>query len=126
MSLSTARRAVGTLAVAAAIFLAGCQSDVMKGYIGQPLESVIIDYGPPTSVIELGRGQRAYQWSKISTNVAGSTSGEYRDTRRGTRYEEYTTPGYVEQQECFYTFYATRSEGRWYITNFRKPKLECE
>jgi hypothetical protein len=59
MSLSTARRAVGTLAVAAAIFLAGCQSDVMKGYIGQPLESVIIDYGPPTSVIELGRGQRA-------------------------------------------------------------------
>jgi hypothetical protein len=127
MSLSTARRAVGTLAIAAAVFLAGCQSDVMKGYVGQPLESVIIDYGPPTSVIELGRGQRAYQWSKISTNaVAGSTSGEYRDTRRGTRYEETTTPGYVEEQECFYTFYATRSEGRWYITNFRKPKLECE
>ena len=77
----------------------------MKSYIGQPLESVIIDYGTLTAVIELGSGQRAYQWSKISTNaVASSTSGEYRDIRRGTRYEETTKPGYVEEQECVYTF----------------------
>lgn len=42
------------------------------------------------------------------------------------RYEEYSTPGYVEEQECFYTFYARMQQGRWYITNFRQPKLECE
>lgn len=127
MSFTNACRAVGVFVAAATVFLAGCQSDIMKNYVGQPLESVIIDYGPPVAVLELGRGQRAYQWRKISTNVVpGSTSGEIRGTRRGTRYEEMTTPGYVQEQECFYTFYASMSDGRWYITNFRKPKLECE
>jgi hypothetical protein len=127
MPFRNACRAVGVLAAAATVFLVGCASDVMKGYIGQPVESVIIDYGPPTAVLELGHGERAYQWRKISTNVvAGSTSGEIRDTQRGTRYEETMTPGYVEERECFYTFYARASGGRWYVTNFRQPKLECE
>ncbi|MGF6160131.1 hypothetical protein M2267_005409 [Ensifer sp. KUDG1] len=112
---------------AAAVLLAGCASDTMKTYIGQPVESVIIDYGPPTNILELGWNERAYQWRKISTNVvSGSSSGEIRDTRRGMRYEEYSTPGYVEEQECFYSFYARMQQGRWYITNFRQPKLECE
>lgn len=127
MPFSNASRAVGVLVAAATVFLTGCMSDTMRNYIGQPVESVILDYGPPVAVLELGRGERAYQWRKISTNVVpGSTSGEVRDTRRGTRYEETTTPGYVEEQECFYTYYASMSGGRWYITNFRKPKLECE
>lgn len=112
---------------AAAVLLAGCASDTMKTYIGQPVESVIIDYGPPTNILELGWNERAYQWRKISTNVvSGSSSGEIRDTRRGMRYEEYSTPGYLEEQECFYSFYARMQQGRWYITNFRQPKLECE
>lgn len=118
-----------TLACFAAVtvLLAGCASDTMKTYIGQPVESVIIDYGPPTNILELGWNERAYQWRKISTNVvSGSSSGEIRDTRRGMRYEEYSTPGYVEEQECFYSFYARMQQGRWYITNFRQPKLECE
>ena len=69
----------------------------------------------------------AYQWRKISTNVVfGSSSGETRRTKHGTEYEVTETPGYVERQECFYTFYARSSGGRWFITNFRKPKLECE
>lgn len=112
---------------ATATLLASCASDTMKTYIGQPVESVIIDYGPPTNVLDLGWNERAYQWRKISTNVvSGSSSGEIRDTRRGMRYEEYSTPGYVEEQECFYSFYARMQQGRWYITNFRQPKLECE
>ena len=112
---------------ATAALLASCASDTMKTYIGQPVESVIIDYGPPTNILELGWNERAYQWRKISTNVvSGSSSGEIRDTRRGMRYEEYSTPGYVEEQECFYSFYARMQQGRWYITNFRQPKLECE
>lgn len=127
MPLCNARSAFVVIATAAAIVLAGCASTVMKNYIGQPVESVIIDYGPPTAVLDLGWDQRAYQWRKISTNVvSGSTSGEIRDTRRGQRYEEYVTPGYVEEQECFYTFYARQQGGRWYVTNFRQPKLECE
>ncbi|SDM36482.1 hypothetical protein SAMN05216328_108187 [Ensifer sp. YR511] len=46
---------------ATAALLAGCASDTMKTYIGQPVESVIIDYGPPTNVLDLGWNERAYQ-----------------------------------------------------------------
>lgn len=130
MSTRNARNckwAIGAGFVLAAAVLAGCASDIMKNYIGQPLESVVIDYGPPTEVLDLGPGERAYQWRKISTNaVSGTSTGEVRDTRHGRRYIETETPSYVEQKECFYTFYARSSGGRWYITNFRKPKLECE
>lgn len=127
MPFCNARSAFAVIATTAAVVLAGCASTVMKNYIGQPVESVIIDYGPPTAVLDLGWDQRAYQWRKISTNVvSGSTSGEIRDTRRGQRFEETVTPGYVEEQECFYTFYARQQGGRWYVTNFRQPKLECE
>lgn len=97
------QHAFGTFFVAATIALAGCASDIMKNYIGQPVESVILDYGPPTTVIDLDQGERAYQWQKISTNVvSGSTSGEVRNTRHDRRYEETET----QRQECFYTFYA--------------------
>ncbi len=125
----TARRrwALGATVAAAILMLAACASDIMKNYVGQPVESVILDYGPPTTVVDLAPGERAYQWRRISTNVvSGSSSGEIRETRHGTRYETTETPGYVERQECFYTFYARQSSGRWFITNFRKPKLECE
>lgn len=113
--------------VAIVLALTGCASDIMKNYIGQPVESVVLDYGPPTAVVDLGQGERAYQWRKTSTNaVSGTSSGEVRHTKHGTVYEETETPGYVERQECFYTFYARASGGRWFITNFRQPKLECE
>ncbi|WP_181170616.1 hypothetical protein [Mesorhizobium sp. B2-6-2] len=127
MSTRGHRLALKSLFAAALVCLSACASDVMKNYVGQPLESVVLDYGPPTAVVELGQGERAYQWRKISTNaVSGSSSGEVRRTKHGSEYEVTETPGYIERQECFYTFYARSSGGRWFITNFRKPKLECE
>ncbi|WP_188131290.1 hypothetical protein [Mesorhizobium sp. NFR06] len=109
------------------LMVSACASDIMKNYVGQPVESVVLDYGPPTTIVELGRGERAYQWRKISTNVvSGTSSGEVHNTKHGTEYEVTETPGSVERQECFYTFYARASGGRWFVTNFRKPKLECE
>ncbi|MGL4288933.1 MAG: hypothetical protein ACRCVA_21460 [Phreatobacter sp.] len=110
-----------------AMALSACASDTMKNYVGAPVESVIIDYGPPTTIVDLGPGERAYQWRKISTNVvAGSTHTEIRDTRRGVQYETRETPGHVSQQECFYTFFARLTERGWSVTDFRSPTLECE
>ncbi|TPM39004.1 hypothetical protein [Mesorhizobium sp. B2-3-4] len=121
------RRTSKILFIATALALTGCASDIMKNYVGQPVESVVLDYGPPTAVVDLGQGERAYQWRQVSTSaVAGTSSGEVRHTKHGTVYEETETPGYIERQECFYTFYARASGGRWFITNFRRPKLECE
>ncbi|OAI26426.1 hypothetical protein FM996_16765 [Methylosinus sporium] len=127
MSSDTIRAAYAAAALASTTLLVGCASDIMKNYVGRPVEDVIIDYGPPSTVLELGRDERAYQWRKVSTDVvAGSTSGEIKNTWRGARYEETVTPGYVQERECFYTFYARGGGKDWYVTSFRKPRLECE
>ncbi|MBN8940085.1 MAG: hypothetical protein J0H01_11365 [Rhizobiales bacterium] len=122
-----AHHAVSALSLLATMALSACASDTMKTYVGTPVESVIIDYGPPTAVVDLGPGERAYQWRKISTNVvAGSRHTEIRDTRGGVRYETRETPDYVNRQECFYTFFARLTERGWSVTGFRSPTLECE
>ncbi|ASW05013.1 hypothetical protein CKA34_03300 [Rhizobium sp. 11515TR] len=109
------------------LILSACASQIMKSYIGAPISSVMLDYGPPDNVYDLGPGARAYQWRKQKTQiVAGQSSGEIRDTRRGKRYELTETPGYVEHTECFYTFYTRGSGSDWYVTSFRQPLLNCE
>lgn len=115
------------LIAAVSAVLTACASTVMKGYIGAPITSVMLDYGPPDNIYSMGPGQQAYQWRKNKTQVvAGSSSGEVRSTRHGERYEVSETPGYVERINCFYTFYTRSSESEWYVTSFRQPSLECE
>ncbi|WP_333900014.1 hypothetical protein [Agrobacterium pusense] len=116
-----------TLIAATALLLTACASTVMKTYVGAPITSVMLDYGPPDNVYSLGPGQQAYQWRKNKTQVvAGSSSGEVRSTRHGERYEVSETPGYVERIDCYYTFYTRSSGNDWYVTSFRQPSLECE
>lgn len=50
--------------VTASILLSACASTVMKSYIGAPISSVMLDYGPPDNIYSLGAGQQAYQWRK--------------------------------------------------------------
>jgi len=115
------------LIAAVSAVLTACASTVMKGYIGAPITSVMLDYGPPDNIYSIGPGQQAYQWRKNKTQVvAGSSSGEVRSTRHGERYEVSETPGYVERINCFYTFYTRSSGSEWYVTSFRQPSLECE
>ncbi|EJZ23074.1 hypothetical protein NE852_07280 [Rhizobium sp. Pop5] len=115
------------LTLAAIALLASCASQIMKNYVGGPVDAVILDYGPPDNVIELGVDQRAFQWRRINTEaVTGTTNGEIRQTRHGERYEISQSPGYVKETECFYTFFVRSSGTRWYVTSFRRPQLECE
>lgn len=115
------------LIAAVSTVLTACASTVMKSYIGAPITSVMLDYGPPDNIYSIGPGQQAYQWRKNKTQVvAGSSSGEVRSTRHGERYEVSETPGYVERIDCFYTFYTRSSGSEWYVTSFRQPSLECE
>ncbi|MBP2570975.1 hypothetical protein J2767_002144 [Agrobacterium tumefaciens] len=115
------------LIAGASMLLTACASTVMKTYIGAPITSVMLDYGPPDNIYSLGPGQQAFQWRKKKTQVvAGSSSGEVRTTRRGERYEVSETPGYVERIDCYYTFYTRGSGNEWYVTSFRQPSLECE
>lgn len=115
------------LGLAALSMLAGCASQIMKNYVGAPINSVMLDYGPPDNVYDMRPGERAYQWRRDKTEVvAGSTSSETRRTRHGERYEATETPGYVQQTACYYTFYTRFTGAEWYVTSFRQPSLECE
>ncbi|WP_223568116.1 hypothetical protein [Agrobacterium tumefaciens] len=115
------------LIAGASMLLTGCASTVMKTYIGAPITSVMLDYGPPDNIYSLGPGQQAFQWRKKKTQVvSGSSSGEVRTTRRGEQYEVTETPGYVERIDCYYTFHTRSSGNEWYVTSFRQPSLECE
>ncbi|MBB6488167.1 hypothetical protein GGD46_005478 [Rhizobium lusitanum] len=121
------RLPVGAAALGILLTLSACASQVMKSYIGAPISSVMLDYGPPDNVYNLRPGERAYQWRKQKTQVMpGQSSGEIRETRHGRRFETTETPGYVEHTECFYTFYTRSSGSDWYVTSFRQPSLECE
>jgi len=123
----TKRLPVGIAALTVLLLLSACASQVMKSYIGAPISSVMLDYGPPDNVYDLRAGERAYQWRKQKTQVMpGQSSGEIRETRHGRRFETTETPGYVEHTECFYTFYTRSSGSDWYVTSFRQPSLECE
>ncbi len=121
------RLPVGVAMLSILTMLSACASQIMKSYIGAPINSVMLDYGPPDNVYELRPGERAYQWRKRKTQVVpGQSSGEIKETRRGTRYDVTEMPGYVEHTECFYTFYARSSGSDWYVISFRQPSLECE
>ncbi|MGO4713497.1 hypothetical protein [Bradyrhizobium sp. 2TAF24] len=121
------RRGLAALALVSTLLLAGCASDIMKGYVGQPIEAAIADYGPPINSFDLGDGRRAFQWRQVHNDVVpGRSRVDIRDTRYGERRVETHTPGYVESRECFYTLYATPRDGRWFVTDFRKPTLMCE
>lgn len=124
---SMKRLPVGVAALTILLILSACASQVMKTYIGAPISSVMLDYGPPDNVYDMRPGERAFQWRKQKTQVvSGQSSGEVRDTRHGRRYEVTATPGYVTQTECFYTFFTRGSGSDWYVTSFRQPSLECE
>ena len=43
------------------LLLVGCVSDTMRGYVGQDIRAVMLDYGPPIGEIDLGGGARAFQ-----------------------------------------------------------------
>jgi hypothetical protein len=117
----------GIAALGTAVMLTGCASQIMKNYIGAPISSVMLDYGPPYNIYKLSANEQAYQWSRTKTQaIAGEYNGEVQETRRGERYKGTETPGYVEHTECFYTFFTRRSGPDWLVTSFRQPSLQCE
>ena len=109
------------------ILTSGCASQVMQGFVGRPIESVIARYGPPETRFDAGPGRRAYQWRQMREETVAGHS-ETREVRRHgeRRYETNETPGYVTRRECFYTLYTARDGDRWVVTDFEKPGISCE
>lgn len=114
--------------------VAGCASMIMKGYVGQPLLSVMEDYGAPSSAYDTGRDQeRAFIWVMGSTYVSPQVSrtnvGVIGNQLYGTTV---TAPAVVSTSRCSYVIYAKRTrtdiEGpaAWTVVDFKRPSLMCE
>jgi hypothetical protein len=111
------------------LVLGGCVASTMRGYIGQDVRQVELAYGPPSNVIDLGNGTRAYQWARISTSStpASAVTTTTRD-KKGRRVS--TTEligGQPTVTRCLYVFMTAWSPqwNGWIVTGIREPSLDC-
>lgn len=121
-------------AVAAlAVLSAGCASTIMKGYIGQPLQAAMVDYGPPANAFDMGDGRRAFQWSKRSTSTMPTyvtNSGAATPVGNAVWWTQNTQimGGGTVTSECLYTLYTRWDDTAksWRVEGFEKPRYACE
>lgn len=115
--------------VAALITLGGCVADTMRTYVGQDIRQVELAYGPPSNVIDLGNGARAYQWARISassTPVSAVTTTRKEKKGRRTSTTE-LIGGQTTVSRCLYVFMTGWSpqQNGWIVTGIRQPSLDC-
>ena len=121
------------IGVIAIIGLSGCASKILKSYVGQDVRKVMLVYGKPSSIFNMGNGKRAFQWKNHSSYVMPTytnTSGYLSRYGSYATYNAYTTTtgGQVVNSSCVYTLFAKWSKRRkaWTVTGFQKPSLSCE
>ncbi|MDQ2804589.1 MAG: hypothetical protein M3Y41_18615 [Pseudomonadota bacterium] len=121
------KHVVGTIAILAT--LGACVANTMRTYVGQDVRQVELAYGPPSNVIDLGGGTRAYQWSRISVSStpASAVTTTSKD-KKGRRYSETQFVGGGQSvSRCLYTFMTAWSppQNGWIVTGIRQPSLDC-
>lgn len=129
------RLLIAGAAVAVAVGLSGCATQIMQSYVGKTVQDAAVRYGPPTNVFDMPDGRRAFQWSVSSTYVAPRTTT--------TNLSLYAPPGsafasgsaqttsYGGQpitQTCLYTVFGRYNQGvgAWIIESFEKPSFMCQ
>ena len=117
----------------AALALSGCATAVLEGYIGQPVQQVMIERGAPDMVIDLPDGRRAFQWVVTSQHTTPvQTYGQANiyappGAFATVNHTQTTYGGQTVEQTCRYTLFgrfdaASRS---WIVESFQKPSLLC-
>ena len=116
------------VAAVVAFGLAGCATQILSSYVGKDVTEVAMDYGPPSGVMDLPDGSRAFMWNRTqtmmmpsTTNVNAVQSGNW-VTGSATTYG-----GGISTSQCTYTLIGKRNaQGSYTITDYRKPSLACE
>ena len=112
-----------------ALALSACASQIMRGYVGKPLQEVMLDYGPPVNAMDMPDGTRAFQWA-ISSAFVTPTHVTSTTTPAGNMWLTNTqiTGGQLITNSCVYTMFARWSEEQrtWVFTDFRRPSALCE
>ncbi|MCA1335566.1 hypothetical protein [Pseudooceanicola marinus] len=116
----------GALAV---LLMTGCASSIMESYVGKSIQEPILDYGPPSHVMDISANRRAFQWSMTNSGVipitTPTTTTVYGNGGYATAYSQSTT--YVpHSNQCVYTLTAIKQGDDYIVDGFRKPTLMCE
>ncbi|MBN8872747.1 MAG: hypothetical protein J0H67_07925 [Rhodospirillales bacterium] len=111
------------------LLLGACASDTMRGYVGQDIRMVTLEYGPPVNQIDLADGTRAYQWRKVS--VSTTPPNAITTTDKDKKGRKVQTTQYVGGTQsvttCLYTFFTAWNPARnaWIVTGFKEPSFDC-
>lgn len=121
------------LAVLPLVMLSGCASNIMKGYVGKPLQTAMVQYGPPTTAFDMPDGRRAFQWVMSSTFImptTQTTTGTITPMGNSAMWTQNTQiyGGGPVTSKCAYTLIAQWSEAShaWMVESYAKPSLACE
>ena len=116
----------------AATLLGACASDIMGGYVGQPVTAAMARYGPPDLTFDLADGRRAFQWLEVSTSTSGGeattrTRPDPRHGRGATTTRTAFSPPTTSTSRCYYTMYARFDAATrdWVFDSFEPPAFGC-
>jgi len=117
----------------AALALGGCASSIMEGFVGDPLQTAMVRYGPPQNAFDMGDGRRAFQWSMTSsytTPTQVTNTGNAYPIGNTVWWTQNTqiSGGQTFNSECIYTLYGSWDDSAsvWRVTGFEKPDWTCE
>lgn len=115
------------------MFLMGCASQIMQGYVGHPVSDAVIDYGMPVTAFDIDQNTRAFIWQKTSTHTSPSYVSTYGNSY-GNMWSatSYISPAQTSTHTCNYVIYAQKADNNldgpagWIITGYKKPSIWCE
>lgn len=123
-----------------ALFGCATATQIMQGYVGQPLLRVVEDYGMPVAAFETEPGSRAFIWQLKQQGVTPQVAfgqASANSTLSGNNINtqlfgsSIVFPATVSESSCNYTIYAKRvrtdivGPGAWVVTGFKTPKFIC-
>lgn len=118
--------------VAAALALGGCAASIMNSFVGDPLATVMVKYGPPTNAFDMGDGRRAFQWvmhRSFTMPTNSYTTGTAIPIGNTVMWQQNTriTGGQPINSSCAYTLYGRWSDSAntWMIEGYEKPRMMC-
>lgn len=116
-----------------ALALNGCAEQIMKGYVGRPLQAAMVDYGPPSNAFDMGDGRRAFQWEMTNSYTAPTfvqNRGNVTPIGNSVWWTQNTQiiGGGTSTSKCLYTLYARWDQAAnvWRVEGIEKPRLECQ
>jgi len=116
-------------ALLALLTLTGCVSTDMKGMMGQPVQELVLKYGPPDQVVDMPDGSRAYQFRQGGGSVIlpGASQTTFQSYGATATASTTSTPALaLDAPGCRLTFIARQDAAGWFVRDIRIPKgLVC-